>query len=107
MATTKSRAATTKAPRSASKAGQPADPATEGRRKKSKLTQVGDEAKRDAMRKALLVELKRQNWNLTHTATALELMTPSAVIRAIHELGLDDEYEGARAEGKVAPGRPT
>ena len=107
MATAKTKTKPTKAPPSATGKGRPPEAEVEGRRKKSKLTQVGDDAKRDAMRKALLAELKRQDWNLTHTATALDLMTPSAVIRAIHDLGLDDEYEGAKADGKVAPGRPT
>ncbi len=83
-----------------------ADSGAEGR-KKSKLTQIGDDAKKAVMRKALLAELRRQGWNLTRTAEALDILTASAVIRAIKDLGLDDEYEAARRRGDVAPGRPT
>lgn len=80
-------------------------PEPEGRRK-SKLTQIGDEAKKGAMRDALLAELKRQQWNLTRAAEALEMAGPSAVITALRDLDLGDEYEAARSRGDIAPGRP-
>lgn len=101
MATAKGAKAAGAKPRAGAKAPEP-----EGR-KKSKLTQMGDDAKREAMRKGLLAELKRQDWNLSRTADALDMVNASNVIRAIHDLDLDAEYEKAKDAGKVQPGRPT
>jgi len=42
-------------------------------RRKSKLVQIGEEA----MRRALLEALVNAEWNLTHTATALEMTSAS------------------------------
>lgn len=69
-------------------------------RKKSKLTQIGEEAQR----KALLAELRRQSWNLSATAEALELGGAGNVIRAIKALDLVEQYEAARNRGDVKPG---
>lgn len=74
-----------------------AKPEAEGR-KKSKLTQVGDDAKLKAMRALLLEELVLHRWNLTATAESLEMGQPSAVLRAIREVGLEAHYEKARGE---------
>lgn len=74
-------------------------------RKKSKLTQIGDAAKRAAMREALLAELDRQGWNLTKTAAALEMAGSSAVSIALAEFAAD-EYEKAREDGRISMGRP-
>lgn len=71
------------------------------------LAEIGREAAHEAQRAALLAELRAQNWNLTAAAQALGLVNASNVIRSIRTLGLDDEYEQARARGDVAPGRPT
>ena len=76
-------------------------------RKKSILTQVGDEAAREAKRTVLLAKLQECGWNLTRTGEALELGAASAVINAIRALGLEAEYEAARKRGDVAPGRPS
>jgi transcriptional regulator with GAF, ATPase, and Fis domain len=77
-------------------------------RKKSKLSQRGDEAKRKAMREYLLESLQANDWNLSQTARSLEMgdgATP--VITAIRNLGLEKQYEAARKRGDIAPGRPT
>lgn len=74
-------------------------------RKKSKLTQIGDAAKRAAMREALLQELERQSWNLTKTAVALDMAGSAAVVTALGELA-PEEYAAARSNGRVAMGRP-
>jgi transcriptional regulator with GAF, ATPase, and Fis domain len=73
-----------------------ADPA----RARSRLVEIGDEA----MRKALLAELRRTDWNLSSTAEALGMTTGGNVLRAIRRLGLVDEYEAAKADGKIRPG---
>lgn len=87
MATTKSKATAPKAPQ----------------RTRSKLARIGDEA----MRRALLAELRRQSWNLTATATAMELAGPSNVLHAVKRLGLTAEYDAAKAAGKISPGNRT
>ena len=74
-------------------------------RKKSKLVQIGDAAKAEAMRKALLDALKQHEWNLSRTARELEMNNASAVIRALKELA-PGEYERARERGDVAFGAP-
>ncbi len=75
-------------------------------RKKSKLTQVGDAAKRAAMREALLAELDRQGWNLTKPAAALEMGdTAAPVAIALRDLA-PDVYERARSDGRISMGRP-
>jgi len=69
-------------------------------RRKSKLTQAGEAAQRGL----LLATLKECGWNLTATAEALEMGDPSAVLRSIKVLGLDEEYEAAKARGAISPG---
>lgn len=59
-----------------------------------------------AQREALLGALTANAWNLTAAASALGLHGPSAVIRYIHSLGLDDQYAAARESGAVKQGRP-
>lgn len=76
-------------------------------RKLSALTEIGERAKYAAMREALLTELRRHDWNLTHTAEALRMGTTAAPVwKAIRELDLSAEYEKAKARGKAQPGRP-
>lgn len=75
--------------------------ATEGR-KKSLLTQAGDEAKRAAERALLLKTLRAHDWNLTHTAAALRMGAPTAVLTAIDRYGLRADYEKARASKKAS-----
>lgn len=70
-------------------------------RKKSVLTQVGDEAKAKAQRDLLLKTLKANDWNLTATAEALEMGAIAAVIRALNDLA-PDEYEKARKDGLIS-----
>lgn len=72
-----------------------AKPEPEGR-KKSLLSRAGDEAKRAAERTLLLKTLKAHDWNLTHTAAALEMGDASAVLRAIKQLDLVEDYEKQR-----------
>lgn len=62
-------------------------------RKKSKLTQVGDEAKREAESALLLKTLRQNDWNLSATSRDLDLGGASAVIRAIRLCDLEAEYE--------------
>lgn len=69
-------------------------------RGRSLLVEIGE----DAMRAALLKALRENGWNLTHTAAALRMSAASSVIRALHNLGLDDEYEKAKKAGHVRPG---
>lgn len=62
-------------------------------RRKSKLVQIGEEA----MRRALLEALVTADWNLTHTAQALEMTSASHVLRSIRQLGLLEQYKSERA----------
>jgi len=68
------------------------------------LAEIGRKAAHAAQRKALLAELKRQQWNLTATARSLGLANTSNVIRSIRSLELNEEYEAARAAGKIPKG---
>jgi transcriptional regulator of acetoin/glycerol metabolism len=61
-------------------------------RKKSKLVQIGEEA----MRRALLEALVTAEWNLTHTAAALEMSSASHVLRSIRQLGLMEKYKAEK-----------
>lgn len=74
-------------------------------RKKSKLTQVGDEASKLARRSVLLATLDACKWNLTRAAEVLEMVGASDIIRAIKELDLETEYEAAKERGDVAKRR--
>lgn len=80
----------------ATKKKPPAKPAG---RKKSKLTQAGDEAKHATERALLLKTLKAKGWNLTHTAAELEMGSPSAVLAGIDRYELREEYERGRGGG--------
>lgn len=69
-------------------------------RRKSKLTQIGEEAQRAALLKALV----RADWVLKDVAESMELTGTANVLRAIKQLGLDAEYRAAKAAGKITPG---
>ena len=73
-------------------------------RKLSRLTIAGDEASRLARRTMLLATCAAVKWNLTRAAEALDLATPSDVIRALKDLA-PEEYEAARERGDVATRR--
>lgn len=66
----------------------------------SKLTEIG----RDAMRKALLDEVERADWNLSVVAESLRLECASNVARTMENIGLGEELQRAREAGKVARG---
>lgn len=69
------------------------------------FAEVGRAAAKAAQRETLLEALKANGWNLTATAEALGMGSlPSSVIRSIKTLGLEEEYEKARASGKISPG---
>ncbi len=70
-------------------------------RRRSRLALEADAA----ARALLLAELERLDWVLTDVAQALDLSNVSGVLRAIRHLGLEPEYEAARAAGKIRPGR--
>lgn len=69
-------------------------------RTRSRLVEIGD----DAMRKALLAELRRADWNLSAVSDALNLSGAGNVLRAIRRLDLVDEYDAAKSAGKIRPG---
>lgn len=71
-------------------------PAAPEGRKKSKLTQAGDAAKWETERALLLKTLKAKGWNLTHTATELEMGSPTAVLHALDRYDLRGDYEKHR-----------
>lgn len=74
---------------------------TEGRRQ-SLLTRIGNDAKREAMRAALLKALNENAWNLTATAEALEMGTNVSIIQALQDLA-PEEYAEAKSSGKISP----
>jgi len=73
-------------------------------RKQSKLTLAGDEASKLARRTLLITTLGACGWNLARTAAALDLASGADVIRALKELA-PEEYDAARADGRISPGR--
>lgn len=74
-------------------------------RKKSKLTQAGEEGARAAKRALLKKTLEALDWNLSATAEELEMGDASAVIRAIRDCGLEEAYEAAKERGDIARGK--
>jgi len=96
MASTKTTKPAAKAPR------KPAAKVVEA--PKRTLAEIGKDAQREAQRKALLAELRAQDWNLSAVARELGMGDASAVIRAIRKVGLESEYEAARHRGDVRPG---
>jgi hypothetical protein len=69
------------------------------------LTILGDLISKHFRAKILLDQLKATNWNLAHTAERLRLGYGTAnVLRTIHDLGLTEEYEKAKAAGKIKRG---
>lgn len=70
-------------------------------RRRSRLALEADAA----ARALLLATLERCDWQLSEVAAALDLSNVSGVLRAIRHLGLVEEYEAARAAGKIRPGR--
>jgi len=81
--------------------GTPTKAAQAGHARKPTLKEIG----REAQRKALLAELEANGWSLTTTARELGLTGASNVKRSILTLGLEEEYEAAKAAGKIVPGR--
>lgn len=77
---------------------------TQPPRARPTLAEIGREASRLARRAALLAELEAQGWNLTSTGSALGIPNVSNLIRTIREVGLEAEYEAARAAGKIPKG---
>ncbi len=75
---------------------------TPAKAKRKTFAEVGREAAREAQRRVLLEELDAQGWNLSATAEALGMGALPAVIRALKSLALD-EYEKAKADGRVSP----
>ncbi len=69
----------------------------------SVLSEVGDEARRKAVREALLKALRATDWNLTAAGESLR-MDRQNVIRALKEFA-PDEYAKAKADGRVVPGK--
>jgi len=74
---------------------------TKAPRSTSRLMEIGNEA----MRAALLDELIRTGWNLTETAATLRLDNPGNVARVARHLGLGDDLQRARDDGRVRRGR--
>ena len=64
------------------------------------LSAVGNLVSAAVRRDLLFKELESTGWNLSHTAERLRLGNTSHVLRAIRELGLVDEYEQAKREGR-------
>ena len=86
------------------KAPAPAPARADGRQK-SALTLAREAAALEAGRAVLLKALRANDWHLSATAEALAMTGAGQVIRAIHDHGLDSEYEAAKAAGKIMQGR--
>lgn len=68
------------------------------------LAKIGREAAHKAQREALLAALEAHDWHLSAVAKATGLHNASNVIRSIRTLGLTEEYEAAKADGKIPKG---
>jgi hypothetical protein len=68
----------------------------------STLALVGNLVANGIRRRMLLKELQATGWNLRHASDRLRLGYGTGnILRAIRDLGLSDEYERIKAEGKV------
>ncbi len=92
------------APRTRKPAATKPAPSTEPARS---LAEVGRLAAEAAQRKTLLASLRRHDWNMSATARELSMTNTANVLRAIKRLELSDDYERAKAAGKIAPGGRT
>ena len=72
------------------------------RKRRSKLSEAGDAARRAAMRSLLIEALTACAWNLSATATRLGMSSAADVLRAVTDLELTDLLELARSQGKVS-----
>lgn len=70
-------------------------------KRRSKLSEAGDAARRAAMRSLLIEALTACDWNLSDTATRLGMSSGADVSRAIADLDLEPLAELARAAGKI------
>lgn len=71
-------------------------------KRRSKLSEAGDAARRAAMRSLLIEALTACDWNLSDTATRLGMSSASDVLRAINDLEITALLDLARAAGKVS-----
>jgi len=68
----------------------------------STLAIIGNLVSKGIRRRVLLQELQATGWNLCHASERLRLGRGTGnILRAIGDLGLSDEYERVKAEGKV------
>ena len=87
----------------------PLDLATKGsnaaraERGRSLYAEEGERGRREAQRKLLFKTLKEHAWNMTATAEALGMAGSPAVIKAIKDVGLSEEYEAAKERGDISP----
>lgn len=83
-------------------ATKPKKPPETGEHSKSLFAETGRAAAREAQKKLLLRVLKEHDWNMTAASEALGMNANTAVIRALKELA-PEEYEEAKASGKISP----
>lgn len=83
-----------------SKTKETAPKATRTAKAPNALTEAAD----DAQRKLLRAALKRSRWNLAHAAAELRLSGSPALIQYLKRLGMGDEYEAAKADGRIRAG---
>ena len=79
-------------------------PARADGRVKSALTMAAEEGARAAKRDLLLRTLDANGWNFAATARALDVAGTPAIIRALNDVA-PDEYNRAKRDGRVAPGK--
>lgn len=103
MATPRKTTKTSTEQKPPAKAPAPAPARADGR-VKSKLTLAAEEGARAAKRDLLLRTLVANGWNFAATARALDLAGTPSVIRALTEVA-PDEYDRAKHDGRVAPGK--
>jgi hypothetical protein len=71
------------------------------------VTAMGSLVSAALRRELLLAALELNEWNLARTADFIGAGSSAApVLRMIRDLGLTEEYEKARAGGRIKPGRP-
>lgn len=70
-------------------------------RRRSRLVQIGEAA----MRAELLAALEAHNWNLAAAGRSVGLAGASSVLRMIPKLNLAAEYNAAKRDGRVTPGK--
>lgn len=78
-------------------------PRKKSARPKSLYAQTGENGRKSAQKKLLLATLRANKWNMTVVAEQLGMAGTPAVIKAIRDVGIYEEYHQAKTSGRISP----